>query len=329
MTAEPIRIPVEVTSPPPIFDLVPKGYDRSQVDEHLLGLEQEIAELTWERDWVEGRSQELAREAEQLQAERDEFESMRDSWEPSFAKLGERASEIIRLTQAEADALLEASREEASERRTRTEQDVKTAREALEQEIADARADLRNTLELSRREAEAQAQQILHEARQQAAELEATARRDAEAVRIRTVEHLAAARQERAKTATMLAELSERLRSAAERLDESRSDSGAESGAAAGSESGQEGARRRVVVTVTADEVLEDPLVAANKRRRGRAARGRTRHAADLGRSTTTSRRPAGSRGKSGGRASGNGTNGDTGGGTNGGTNGTDDTTNT
>lgn len=245
MTADPIRIPVEVTTPPPIFELVAKGYDRTQVDEHLLRLEQELAEVAWQRDWLESQRQEVEQERERLRAERESWEAERDAWEPSFAKLGERAQLILSMAQQEADALLEATRRHCEERRARDDAEASAARAAFEQEAAEARAQLRRELDLARLRAEAEANEIVHAARQQAARLTEAARHEAETTRLRGLEYLAAARQERAKTAAMLGDMSDRLRRAAERL----------------SDSDRDVPRRLVVLTGRADD--EPPQVEA------------------------------------------------------------------
>lgn len=225
MTAEPIRIPVEITAAPPIFELTSRGYDRTQVDAHLLIAEQELAEVTWQRDWLESREKEVERERERLAAERAEWEAERDAWqaekdawEPSPARIGDRAHTILRLAHEEAEQLLAATRRHCTERRTRDEAEANRARESLEREIAEARAGLRSELELMRLEAETQARELVHRARQQAAELTETARHETEVMRLRATEYLGAARQERAKAAALFGDLSERLHTVAGRL---------------------------------------------------------------------------------------------------------------
>jgi hypothetical protein len=77
---------------------------------------------------------------------------------------------------------------------------------------------LRSDLDLMRLEAETEARELVHRARQQAARLTEAARHETEAMRLRAAEYLGAARQERAKTAAVLGDLSERLHTVAGRL---------------------------------------------------------------------------------------------------------------
>lgn len=227
MTAEPIRIPVQVTTAPPIFELVPRGYDRGQVDEHLLALEQELAEVCWQRDWLESQEKEVTRERERLAAERAEWEAERDAWqaekdawEPSPAKIGDRAHAILRLAHQEAEELLERITRDCADRRARDEAEAAAARAELERELAEARAALRNELDMARLKAEAEMHETVHRASQQAARLTEAARHETETMRLRALEYLGAARQERAKAASMLGDLSERFRAVSERLAE-------------------------------------------------------------------------------------------------------------
>lgn len=225
MTAEPIRIPVEVTAAPPIFDQVARGYDRTQVDEYILTVEQEMAELCWQRDWLESREREVRRDTERLateraewEAERDAWQAEKDAWEPSPARIGDRAHLILRMAHDEADALLEATRRDCDERRAADAAEAEQARAEFERSAAEARAGLRRELELERLRAQAEAHEVVHRARQQAARLTETARHDSETLRLRALEYLAAARQERAKAASLLGDLAERLRGVSERL---------------------------------------------------------------------------------------------------------------
>ncbi|HEX5494255.1 MAG TPA: hypothetical protein VFX70_06750 [Mycobacteriales bacterium] len=225
MTAEPIRIPVEVTAAPPIFDLVSRGYDRVQVDEHLLAVEQELAEVCWQRDWLESQEKEVTRERERLtaeradwEAERDAWQAEKDAWEPSPAKIGDRAHAILRMAHEEAEQLLEATRRACADRRARDEAEASAARESLERELAEARAGLRGELDLMRLQTEAEVHELVHQARQQAARIAEAARHETETMRLRALEYLGAARQERAKAASLLGDLADRLHTVSERL---------------------------------------------------------------------------------------------------------------
>lgn len=220
MDAEPIRIPVEVETEPPVFDIAPRGYDRGQVDEHIVALEQELAELTWQREWLEAKEGELAADRERLDAERAEFDAERDAWEPSFARLGDRVEEILRDSRAEADAMVAAAEQKCERRRARDREEAEAERAVFAKEAAEARAELSHELEVAGLRADSAAAGVLQAARRDAEEMRRAARQEAETIRMRAAEALAAARRERGKAAVRLAELAERVRAMSDRLTE-------------------------------------------------------------------------------------------------------------
>jgi hypothetical protein len=212
--AEPIKIPVEISRPPAVFDLVVRGYDRRQVDEHVGRLEQELAELAWQRDVLDAERQQVRAVREEIAGERAAWEEQKASWTPSFAALGERVNEILTMSQQEAEQLRLRTVRECEETRRALDQEMAKAREALAAEHVQNKAELRRDLDMTRREAEAEAAQILHNARTEADSLVEAARHEADGIRIRAQEILAAARQERTKLAMHLSEVADRLASA-------------------------------------------------------------------------------------------------------------------
>jgi cell division septum initiation protein DivIVA len=212
--AQPIRIPMEISRPPAVFDVVVRGYDRRQVQEYLSGLEQELAELAWQRDVLDAERQQVRAAREELVAERASWEEEKAGWQPSFAALGERVSEILTTAQQEAEQLRTRTKRECEEGRRTVEQEIGKTREELAAQSVQQKAELRRDLDLARREAEAEAAQILHNARSEAESLVQAARHEADGIRIRAREILAAARQERTKAALQLAEVAERINSA-------------------------------------------------------------------------------------------------------------------
>src|SRR5882724_9162734 len=101
----PIRIPMEISTPPAVFDLVLRGYDRRQVDAHIGKLEEELAELAWQRDVLEGERQQLRRAREQVEAARVAWEQQPPARPPSLSEVGERVQEILSMSQQEAEQL--------------------------------------------------------------------------------------------------------------------------------------------------------------------------------------------------------------------------------
>jgi cell division septum initiation protein DivIVA len=205
---------MEISRPPAVFDVVVRGYDRRQVQEYLSGLEEELAELAWQRDVLDGERQQVRAACEELAAERAAWEEAKAGWQPSFAALGERVNEILTMAQQEAEQLRTRTARECEEERRTVEHETGKAREEFAIQSVQMKAELRRDLDLARREAEAEAAQILHNARSEAESLVEAARHEAEGIRIRAQEVLAAARQERTKAALQLAEVVERINSA-------------------------------------------------------------------------------------------------------------------
>ena len=76
---------------PPAFDIVLRGYERRQVDEHL-------STLVNDRVAAERKAQELEKQVARVRAE---FEAS-DVSEPNYASLGARVEKILRLAEEEA-----------------------------------------------------------------------------------------------------------------------------------------------------------------------------------------------------------------------------------
>ncbi|HSV67753.1 MAG TPA: hypothetical protein VLJ59_17865 [Mycobacteriales bacterium] len=212
--AQPIRIPVEISRPTRVFDLVVRGYDRRQVDDHIIRLEQELAEVVWQHDVLESERHQVRAGLADLDRQRAEWEERKATWQPSFAELGERVSTILSLAQQEAEQFRTRTAREHADEHRRAEREIAAARETFEHEMAESRAGLRRDLDLMRREAEAAAVQIVHTARSEADALVEAARHEADGIRIRAQEMLAAARQERARVVHQLGELTDRLKAA-------------------------------------------------------------------------------------------------------------------
>jgi FtsZ-binding cell division protein ZapB len=212
--AQPIRIPMEISRPPAVFDLVVRGYDRRQVDEHVGRLEQELAELAWQRDVLDAERQQVRTAREEVANERAAWEEQKATWQPSFSSLGERVNEILSMSQQEAEQLRARTARECEEERRKVDQEIARTREAFTAESAQTKAELRRDLDMTRREADVEAAQILHNARSEAESLMEAARHEADGIKIRAQEILAAARQERTKVARQLSEVADRLNSA-------------------------------------------------------------------------------------------------------------------
>jgi chromosome segregation ATPase len=217
---EPIRIPMEISTPPAVFDLVLRGYDRRQVHEHIARLEQELAELAWQRDVLDAERQQVRAAREEVEAERAAWKDQRPVRPTSLSEAGERIQEILSLSQQEAEQLRARTARECEQERRKVDQEIAKAREQLAQESTRSKAELRRDLDLSKREADADVAQALHNAQVEADGMVDAARHEADGIKIRANEILAAARQERTKVALYLTEVMERISAAQQFLVE-------------------------------------------------------------------------------------------------------------
>lgn len=223
-----VQIPVEVSTPATVFQVVARGYSRRQVDARLAALEQELAELRWQQDDLAAEQQALAdQRAEQA------------AWQPSFTALGRRAEQILRLADEEAaalraDAVRLARRDQreatAETARLREQQaaELLSARRAGERELRqlEASVESRRTLleaELAhqRRDAELEIAGRLAQAQAQADDVRAAAGREAEQLLVTAAAEVERLRRRRDELARELIELSNGLVAVVHRLERS------------------------------------------------------------------------------------------------------------
>jgi DivIVA domain-containing protein len=187
------------------FDVVRRGYDRGQVEEHLDRVEADLRILTADRDAAVAQATELARAldhhrayVEDLRAQVDRLSAPPDTMEG----LSERLQRMLRLAQDETRAMRDDAAEAA--RSVRADADEYARRQTGEAEehartvVAGAEDRARRTVEHAEeqaratvQEAEEQARGTLDEARRQARELHERAEADAEQARTRYDEGLA------------------------------------------------------------------------------------------------------------------------------------------
>ena len=188
----PLRSPEEGG---PAFELVRRGYDRDQVENHLGWLEDQLRNAEIARDAAEHAAASAAAEAETA---REALESGRPEWH----ELGERITQILTLAEdqgaeirlqrtREAEQLLADTREAADQAdRTHTAQ-LQSAREASDREVADAHAFAEQTVAAAQAHAEQTVASAEAHAEQTVASAQALAEKtvadaDAEAQRLLT-----------------------------------------------------------------------------------------------------------------------------------------------
>jgi DivIVA domain-containing protein len=172
------------------FDVVRRGYDRGQVDEHLERLDADLGILIADRDTAVSQTGQLTRKLEGTHAEVENLKAQvnRLSVPPTnMDSLSERLQRMLRLAQDEADEI-----------RARAETDITETRKRHEVEAADLRSRYENLiaeLDARRSEMESEHRSMMETARKQAANMidDANQRRakvdaEADARRIRVEE---------------------------------------------------------------------------------------------------------------------------------------------
>ncbi|MDE3131712.1 MAG: sugar-binding protein, partial [Acidobacteriota bacterium] len=137
----PLRSPEEAA---PAFELVRRGYDRDQVDNHLGWLEDQLRNAEVARDAAEQAAASAAREAE---VAREELERGRPQWH----EFGDRITEILNLAEdqgaqiraqrsQEADELLAEARQLSADTERTCAIQVRDTEANTAQMVADAEA---------------------------------------------------------------------------------------------------------------------------------------------------------------------------------------------
>lgn len=168
------------------FDIVKRGYSRTQVEEHLERLDGDLRLLAADRDAAVSQASDLARRLEQSRSEIDDLRGQIDrlSLPPTTLEgLSERLQRMLRLAQDEAGETRARADAEAGHIRARAETDATALKARYEQLIVD--------LDNRRKELEAEHKEILRSAYAEAEEIISKAERaradaDARATQRRT-----------------------------------------------------------------------------------------------------------------------------------------------
>jgi O-antigen/teichoic acid export membrane protein/cell division septum initiation protein DivIVA len=168
-TTSPRIEPGDASGEPParVFDVVLRGYDRYQVEEHVRQLEDQARRA---RDEVEV----LRRNLDDARGQLEEGERT------AYVGLGSRTEQLLRLAEEQATEILAEARTDAGQLRAAAEQEVARLRTDAEREAAQlkvsAEQEQEEILTPARRQAEemrGQAQRILEESQAQRAQAEA------------------------------------------------------------------------------------------------------------------------------------------------------------
>ena len=149
---------IPLSDPGDSFDVVLRGYDRGQVEEHVERLEAALRIAAGDRDAAAARSADLA---SQLGTAHGEIESLRARLEqtglPTFENMGERIAGMLRLAEAEANAIRQKAVEDTAAQRaelSRLEGEIGTIRAATDRDAAALITEAEQRAEASRREAD-------------------------------------------------------------------------------------------------------------------------------------------------------------------------------
>src|SRR5262245_49693179 len=110
-----------------------RGYDRVAVDEYVRALEQQLSDALTRIDELQSSSGRLLGQLTETKRQ------LEDAANPSYAGLGDRAAQILRLAQDQAAEALEDARREGDDLRVQAKQAANEIRVNAEREAADVR----------------------------------------------------------------------------------------------------------------------------------------------------------------------------------------------
>jgi cell division septum initiation protein DivIVA len=171
---------------PPAFDIVLRGYERRQVDEHL-------STLVTDRMAAERKAGELEKQVARVRAE---YEAS-DHAEPNYATLGARVEKILRLAEEEARDLRAEADSAGEQTRAKAGEDAEAIRKAAEAEA-----------ERRRSEAEANSEKMLEQAKVEAERIRTEAGNESQA-KLTSAENIV--EEARAKAAQIATEVEAKL----------------------------------------------------------------------------------------------------------------------
>ena len=181
----------------PRFDVTRRGYERSQVDQHIAKLHLDVtklmANLRQEREYARSGSQQLLAERDnalqQLQAVRAELQSLRASADEATVELrrrdeislfGGRLQTILMTAEQEAEAARAEALELAQRVRSQAEQDAETLLSRARKEADTVLGQAMRESESLRAQARQETEELRAQTRQEAEELQARTRQEAE-----------------------------------------------------------------------------------------------------------------------------------------------------
>ncbi|MGH3364649.1 MAG: DivIVA domain-containing protein, partial [Nocardioidaceae bacterium] len=155
------------------FPVVRRGYDPSAVDRRLHTLAGEKAGLNAGIKEARAKAAKLEKQVSDLRRELSEKEA------PSYAGLGGRASEMLRLAEEQADEVLAQAQSQADEIRKRATKDAEALKAGAARDAEDMRIVQLKELDETRSRMVAEAEQQRNMAQAEADDLIASARREA------------------------------------------------------------------------------------------------------------------------------------------------------
>ena len=157
------------------FARVMRGYDPHQVDEYFKQLDGEVRQ---HREQVQALQQELS----------DAHRQIREQERPTYAGLGSRIEQLLRLAEEQATEIAQEARSAANELNAAAKVDAAEVRAAAENEAGELRANAKRETDELRASAEREADAIKTGARREADELTSTTEREVAKLRA-TADH--------------------------------------------------------------------------------------------------------------------------------------------
>lgn len=155
------------------FNVVLRGYDRAQVDEHLERLEAEMRIAAADRDSAAARSAELASKVSSHQAEIQSLRARLDKASaPTFDTMGERIAGMLKLAEDEAEDIRRKAHEDTAKQRAelaRQQQELRQRQSEAERRGSKLIADANQRAAATVTGAEQRASKLVSDAKQQAA----------------------------------------------------------------------------------------------------------------------------------------------------------------
>ena len=148
-----------------VFQIVMRGYDRSQVDDTIDALESQLRTSRERMEELDQRSMKLAGEVAEAHRQLREVER------PSYSGLGARIEQLLRLAEEQASDVIAAATKDAEEQLAKTQAEAAQVRAAAQNEAAETTATAQREAAEVRQTATTEAEEIVATSKRRAEEM--------------------------------------------------------------------------------------------------------------------------------------------------------------